>query len=144
MAFTEPHRLGPFFVDAEGRLSPAEQGTTPGFSVQWHGRVIHARLVWGDTPQGSLSIKCDLGRIPSTANDPAARAESLAFVRGLITRLPDEWQPRLMSDHQLHVALLTQVLLPIMVTELVTELAAFMLDLTPYLDMIDDAGLMAA
>ena len=48
MPFKEPFILGPFSVDAEGRLSLSRQDVSPGFSVRWRGRVVHARLDQND------------------------------------------------------------------------------------------------
>src|SRR5580704_15017591 len=69
MPFKGSFLLGPFSVDAEGRLSPARQDISPGFSVRWRGRVVHALLVQADAPDGHLVIHSRLGRIPSTASD---------------------------------------------------------------------------
>ena len=67
--FTAPFTLGPFLVDPEGRLSPGPE-RTPGFTVRWRERVMHARL---EAPAG-LRLQMALGRVPSSAS---ARAESL-------------------------------------------------------------------
>src|ERR1700678_2047483 len=100
MPFKEPFLLGPFSVDAEGRLSPTRQDVSPGFSVRWRRRIVHARLVRNEVPDGHLSIQSSLGRIPSSASNPAARLECLAVLRSLLHALPKTWVVRLLPDHQ--------------------------------------------
>jgi hypothetical protein len=140
MAFKESFTLGPFSVDAEGRLSPARQGVSPGFSVRWRGRVVHARLDQYAGDDGRLHIRSGLGRIPSTASDPVARVGCLAMLRNLLGALPPAWSARLLPDHQPELEVETFVALPITVTNLVTELTMFLIVLSPYLDLMDRAG----
>jgi hypothetical protein len=140
MPFKEPFILGPFSVDAEGRLSPARQDISPGFSVRWRGRVIHARLFQGDPRDGRLYIQCSLGRIPSTASDPATRLACFAMLRNLLIALPETWSARLLPDHQPQLEVETSVNLPITINNLVTELTLFLLILAPYLDLMDQVG----
>ena len=141
--------LGPFSVDPEGRLSPARPDLSPVFSVRWRGRTVHACLSQGTAPntsldaplgEGHLRIRSILGRIPSTASGPAVREACLTLFRGLLTAVPETWTMRLLPDHRPQVEAALMVALPITVTGLVTELTAFLLDLAPYLDVMDDAG----
>src|ERR1051326_4257950 len=140
MPFKEPFVLGPFVVDAEGRLSPARPDVSPGFSIRWQGRVVHARLIQHDPVDGSLYIRSSLGRIPSTASDPATRLACFAILRNLMGSLPATWTARLLPDHQPQLEVETTVNLPITVTNLVTELELFSLILSPYLDRLDQSG----
>jgi hypothetical protein len=140
MPFRESFSLGPFSVDSEGRLSPADADVTPGFSVRWRSRVVHACLVRTDAQYGHMSIRSHLGRIPSTASDPAKRAACLAMVRTLSSSLPEAWAVRLFPDHQPRLEVQTTVALPITITNLVTELSLFLLRLSHYLDLMDSAG----
>ncbi|MSP00827.1 MAG: hypothetical protein EXR07_07235 [Acetobacteraceae bacterium] len=140
MPFKEPFELGPFSVDAEGGLSLIRRDVPGGFSVRWRGRAIHARLERSGDSGGHLHIQANLGRIPSTVSDPEARAECLTLLRGLRSALPEAWQVRLLPDHREQLQVYTVVVLPITVTNLVTELAAFVLDLEPWLDLIDQSG----
>jgi hypothetical protein len=141
MPFKDSFTIGPFSVDAEGRLSPARQDVSPGFSIRWHGRTVHARLDQRDGLDGRLHIRSSLGRIPSTASDPVTRIACLAMLRSLVTELPDAWLARLLPDHQPQLEVDTVVTLPITVTNLVAELTLFLLALSPYLDLMDRAGL---
>jgi hypothetical protein len=140
MPFKEPFILGPFSVDAEGRLSPARPGVSPGFSVRWRGRVVHARLEQNAAQGGRLHIRSSLGRIPSTASDPVTRAACFTMLRSLLSALPHAWCARLLPDHQPELEVETVVALPITVTNLVAELTLFLIILCPYLDLMDRAG----
>jgi hypothetical protein len=140
MPFKEPFILGPFSVDSEGRLAPARQDVSPGFSIRWRGRFVHARLLQGDLREGRLYIQSSLGRIPSTASDPATRLACFEMLRNLLSALPEHWSARLLPDHQPQLEVETDVGLPITVTNLVTELTLFLLVLSPYLDLMDQAG----
>jgi hypothetical protein len=133
-------KLGPFAVDQAGGLSLEHPDVSPGFSIRWRGRVVHARLVQSDARDGRLVIESSLGRIPSTASNPATRAACFIVLRTLLTGLPLEWRVRLLPDHQPQLELDTNVALPISVTNLVTELTIFLLRLSPYLDAMDQAG----
>lgn len=140
MPFKEPFILGPFSVDAEGRLSLGRQGVSPGFSVRWRGRAVHARLGQTDDRDGRLHIQSSLGRIPSSATDPATRVACFTMLRGLLSALPRDWDARLLPDHQPQLEVELTVTLPITVTNLVVELTIFLLALSPYLDLMDQAG----
>jgi hypothetical protein len=140
MPFTEAFILGPFSVDGEGRLSPAREGVAPGFSVRWRGRVVHARLGHSGGRDGRLHIRSSLGRIPSSASDPATRAACFTMLRSLLAALPRDWVARLLPDHQPQLEVESVVTFPITVTNLVAELTIFLLALSPYLDLMDQAG----
>src|SRR5262249_22675046 len=140
MPLRAPFNLGPFVVDAEGRLSPARSDVPAGFSIRWRGRVVHAHLLQSDPLDGRLHIWASLGRIRSTALDPSTRQACFAVLRNLLGCMPDSWTAHLLPDHQPKLEVETTVSLPITVTNLVTELALFSLMLTPYLDILDDAG----
>jgi hypothetical protein len=140
MPFKEPFILGPFSVDSEGRLAPARQDVAPGFSIRWRGRFVHARLLQSDQRDGRLYIQSSLGRMPSTASDPAVRVACFEMLRNLLSSLPEHWSASLLPDHQPQLEVETSVDLPITVINLVTELTLFLLVLSPYLDLMDQAG----
>jgi hypothetical protein len=140
MPFKEPFTLGPFSVDSEGRLSPARPGVSPGFSVRWRGRIVHARLEQCIGHDGRLHIRSSLGRIPSTASDPVTRVGCFTMLRSLLSALPPDWSARLLPDHQPELEVETIVALPITVTNMVVQLTLFLIVLSPYLDLMDRAG----
>jgi hypothetical protein len=139
--FTAPFSLGPFMVDAEGRLSPGPE-RTPGFTVRWRERVLRARL---EAPAG-LRMQMALGRVPSSASARAGtlRPQSFALLRGLTRVLPGEWRVRLCADHSVLLETEAAVPLPITPTALVTEITCFLLAMAPYLDLLDEAGIASA
>jgi hypothetical protein len=63
------------------------------------------------------------------------------MLRNVLGALPDTWTARLLPDHQSQLEVETVVALPITVTNLVTELTLFLLALSPYLELMDQAGL---
>ncbi len=63
------------------------------------------------------------------------------MLRSLLGALPHNWAARLLPDHQPQLEVETIVGLPITVTSLVVELTLFLLGLSPYLDLMDEAGL---
>jgi len=144
MALKQSVIIGPFSVDAEGRLSPTRPDVSPGFSVRWRGRVVHARLMRGNTGGGTLHICASLGRVPSTASGPDARIACYTIVRNALRALPKAWSARLLPDHRSQLEVETTVSLPITVTNLVTELTMYLLTLSPYMDLVDRAGLELA
>ncbi len=141
MPFMESFELGPFSVDAAGRFIRHVRMCRPPSVSAGVDRVVRAHLVQRDTLDGRLFIQCSLGRIPSTASDPATRVACFKMLRKVLGALPDTWTPRLLPDHQPQLEVETSVTLPITVTNLVTELTLFLLALSPYLELMDQAGL---
>ncbi len=140
MPFKEPFTLGPFSVDVTGRLSLAHADAVPRFSVRWRGKVVHACLAARASGTGALTIHTSLGRIPSTATDPATRATCLAMLPNVAQSLPEAWTFQLGPDHQRKLSAEATIDLPVTAASLVTEMTAFLLDLSPYLDLMEQAG----
>jgi len=151
MPFDAPFRLGPFIVDEAGRLSPGAPDSFPSFSVCWRDRVLHLRLVQAPSPgsaRGSLGVEVVLGRVPSTAgggaaSGPARREDAFAVLRGLPPVLPAGWEVALLADHRVRLALQTGLDVPTRASALVTEVTLLLLELAPYLDVLDEAGITA-
>jgi hypothetical protein len=137
MSSQTPMILGPFTVDAEGRLSPARDDRPPGFSVRWRGRVVQARLA-----DGGLSMEAVLGRVASSAHDVAARADGLEALRAMTRTLPAGWRLTLPADHRPRLETAAVLPMPVTVTRLVTELTVFLLELSPWLDWMDEVGVV--
>jgi hypothetical protein len=55
--------------------------------------------------------------------------------------LPGSWRLSLLPDHRVQLEAGSQVTLPITATDLLVELTRFALDLAPYLDLLDEAGI---
>jgi hypothetical protein len=140
MPLNAPFHLGPFLVDVHGRLTPRCLEATPGFMVRWRGRSVHARLEQqGDDDR--LALRAVVGRIPSTAHgagNSKLRPRSFDVLRDLRRELPDGWRLRLLPDHSAVMETAAAITLPVTAVELVTALTQFLLNLTPYLDLLDE------
>lgn len=142
MPFDAPFMLGPFAVDARGRLSPRGPAALPGFLFRWRGRVIRAKFVQDESGDGRLALTAMLGRVPSTAGtgDPQIRPTGFHLLRLLPRVLPGRWRMVLLPDHRVRLEAEADVL-PITATELLVELTQFLLELASYLDVLDEAGI---
>ena len=143
MRFDAPFKLGPFSVDSTGRLSPGDPTAAPAFLFRWRGRVVHARLDQADAETGRLTAQVTLARVRSTASavEETLRPRSFALVHWLGRRLPPTWRVALLADHRVWLETDMSIILPITAVGLITEIACFALDLTPYLDLMDEIGL---
>jgi hypothetical protein len=143
MPFDAPFMLGPFAVDAMGRLAPRGPNALPGFFFRWRGRMIRARFEQSSPAHGQLVLQATLGRVPSTANprDPGLRTQSFQLLHLLPRVLPGPWRVVLLPDHRVQLEANSQVVLPITATDLLVELTRFLLELAPYLDVLDEAGI---
>ncbi len=146
MPFDAPFMLGPFAVDAMGRLSPRGPAALPGFFFRWRGRLIRAKFEQTDPPRGKLALQATLGRVPSTANprDAGLRTQSFRLLHLLPHALPGPWRVLLLPDHRVQLEADSPVTLPITATDLLVELTRFLLELAPYLDVLDEAGIAGA
>jgi hypothetical protein len=143
MSFDASFKLGPFVVDAAGRLSPCEAGKAPAFLFRWRTRVVRARLTQIGVDDGGLTLQSTLGRVPSTASvqDGALRTRSFTLLRRLPRSVPPDWQVCLLADHRLWLETEVRIALPITAAALITEITRFLLALAPYLDLLDEVGL---
>ena len=147
MSFDAPFKLGPFTVDATGRLAPVEADIPPVFLYRWHDRLMRARLTERASPADGLALLTEvgLGRVPSTAGtfDDTARARSFALVRWLAYVVPAGWRLRLAPDHRIWLEAETPIGMPITAAALLTRITCFALELGPYLDLLDETGVTA-
>jgi hypothetical protein len=137
--------LGPFRVDAAGTLEPIESGPAPGFTCSWRNRKVHAKLLPGEPSDWRLQLQAPLGRVPSSArtSDAARRLPGFALLRELPATLPKGWRIGLGPDHRVLLEAECRAALPITATALIAEVTSFLLELAPYLDVLDEAGLTA-
>jgi hypothetical protein len=117
MTFDPPFTLGPFEVDAEGRLSPIEHQASPAFLFRWRDRVVRSRLALTNTTTGGLTMQTVVGRVPSTAVTPdeTLRPRSFALLHWLSHGVPKDWQMSLSPDHRVSLMTEMPVELPITV-----------------------------
>lgn len=142
MPFNPPFRLGPFVVDAQGRLAPGRPQETPAFLFRWRQRLVRARLVETPAGEGRIMLQATLGRVPSTASMPegALRPHSFTLLHWLPRYLPPEWRLMLHADHRIILDAQPPIAFPTTAASLLRELTCFLLALSPYLDLLDEAG----
>ncbi len=137
--------LGPFKIDDKGLLSPATPESFPRFAVRWRGRVLHISMRQcsaEDSAHGVLELSVRIGRVPSSVGISAPRRQSALAMAHLLPRLmPAQWQGRLMPDHTILLETALAIALPVSATDLVGDLATFLLQLDPYLAELDAEGL---
>jgi hypothetical protein len=142
MPIDAPLKLGPFIVDADGRLTPSTPDKFPSFRVCWRGHTFQARLATAEPQGGTLALQAVLGRVPSTgrAEQPATLPRQAAFaaVRALPGTMLPGWKVGLLPDHRILAEAHKHLLLPISAENLVTELTLFLLRLAPYLDLLEE------
>ena len=143
MPFDAPFRLGPFLVDAEGRLSPVDPATGPSFRFRWHGRMVHVRFKPGE---GRLALNLELARVRSTACsvDETHRPRCFTVLHWLERIVPPTWRVALRADHRIWLETENEIGLPITASGLLTKLTHFALELAPYLELMDEVGLTAS
>ena len=145
MPFDAPFMLGPFAVDAMGRLAPRGPSALPGFLFRWRGRVVRAKFEQSDPERSRLVLQATLGRVPSSASprDSGLRPQSFELLHLLPRAMPKSWRVMLLPDHRVQLEADSQVTLPITATDLLVELTRFLLELASYLDLLDEAGIGA-
>ena len=132
-------RIGPFRVDATGRIDPAEPDCATSFRFRWRGHAMQAGL-----GQGGLELDARLGQVPSTAGHEDARPGAFAALRFLARAMPADWRLRLAPDHSVRLSRSLAVPMPTSAVDLLADLTCFLLALAPYLDLLDEAGLGGA
>ena len=102
MTFDAPFKLGPFSIDAEGRLSPCEPAAAPVFLFRCHDRVVRARLDQAGPEAGQLILQMTLARVRSSAStsDATLRPRSFALLHWLARMVPQAWRVALLADHR--------------------------------------------
>lgn len=140
MPFDTPFALGPFLVDSEGRLSRASDDAEPSFSFRWRGRLLRAAMA----PNGTMTLRAVLGRVPSTASEQAVvRRQSFELLRAFSAATPEGWRVGLLPDHRAMLEASMPMPEPLTATRLLTGITDFVLRLEPYLDLVDESGMPA-
>jgi hypothetical protein len=140
-----PLTLGPFRVGADGTLEPIASDPVPKFTCRWRRRTVHAKLLAGEAFDWRLHLRAPLARVPSSAGGDAAarRSPSFALLRDLPASLPEGWRIGLAADHRVMLEAERRASLPMTATALISEITCFLLELAPYLDVLDETGLTA-
>lgn len=144
--------FGPFALARNGRFAPADPGAPPAFTIVWRKRLVTVeigdRLASPGEP-GTLVLEVALGQVPSTGVREMAdarlmlRAKLLSAMRVIPAFLPDGWSLRLMPDHTVLLRASRAIEFPVSISELLSEVALFVLALDPYLDVVEEEGLAA-
>lgn len=131
--FPIPH--GPFLVEEDGAL---RFGRAPQLRFAWRGRDCRVRL-----DGGRMRLSVGAGHVPFTAERPAVRGRALAAIAALPAELPPGWRLRLTPGHALDLEQERPLPAPVTATSLTAALVGFALDLDPYLDRLESAGVAA-
>jgi hypothetical protein len=131
----EHFRLGPFKVDAAGRLFPGSEGMRPGFGFRWRGRPVEVRL-----DERSIDLRTSVGLLPSTADSPVCqlRAEALAVVRWISRQLMGGWRVRVRPDYSVHLETEISLAEPATAAVLIAEITQLILAVDPLLLLFDE------
>ena len=127
--------LGPFMVEPTGNLTFREPGSRPAFSFIWRKRRFSAVV-----DHGNVALTGHIGIVPSTAQGSERRRGALAVLPCLPRCLPGGWVLRLTRDHRLELKLQQVVERPLSAVTLIEPLVAFLLQLAPVLDLLEEAG----
>lgn len=130
--------LGRFVLDDVGRLGP-RAAVPPTLRFAWRGRPCEAVVT-----AGALHLGAKAGRIPATAARPGDRRGALAALAALRSRTdPDGLRAHLQPDHTIRIARTARLAHPTTAVALIAELARFAVALSPYLDALEAAGVVA-
>ncbi len=125
--------LGPFLVEETGKLTFRSPDQSAALSFLWHGRRFSARIV-----PGSIKMSSVIGHIPSTMRGAHRRQPALTCLRALPPLLPPGWSLRLTPDHRVHIDVAEPMGWPAHATDLMLPLLRFLLQLGPFLDLLDE------
>ncbi len=128
--------LGPFAVNRDGTLQPRGPGLRPAMRFAWRGRRCEASLT-----REEVHLAAFAARVPSTAEARAGRPGAFEAIASLPGSLPPGWKARLLPDHRVVLEASAPLSEPPTATELVAAMVRFALDLDPYLDRLDSAGM---
>ncbi len=143
MPLDSPFVLGPFTVDARGRLRPTEAEPLPTFALCWRGCTVEAALRQsGDGPDVAvMALRAGAGRVPSTAaGGSTGRAAVFAALVAMPGLLPPGWRLLLLPDHRLELVAEAGLAMPATAAELLCAVTGFLLAAAPYLDLFGEAG----
>lgn len=145
MKFDQPFRLGPFIVDRDGGLMPPHDRDAR-FTLRWRGCLMQAALrPLGDNPahpdRVELQLQAVLGRVPSSAEATAPQRDAvLAVLRDMAGHEDGALRLGLSADHRLVMHEQRELAVPVTGRALIAEVANFVLEVAPYLDLAAESG----
>jgi hypothetical protein len=131
--------VGMFDVDEVGRLRATLPAAKLAIEFCWHGRPVAASLYAdGDRTSGSMVLRAEAGRLPSSAIAASSRPDAFALLGLLPALLPDNWKLMVGADHTLRLEAEMTVSLPALVGDLLVPAVQFCLTVSPYLDLLEE------
>lgn len=131
--------LGPFLVAPDGALALRDPAARPALRFRWRARPVEALLA-----PDRLVLRALLGRVPSTASGAPRRMPVFTALQCLPSALPQSWRLLLLPDHRVLVEGEVSLPRPATAAALLAGLAGFALALAPYLDLLEEAGVVPA
>jgi hypothetical protein len=134
--FLSPIPIGPFLIEEGGQLTLRRPEPAPGFSFVWHGTACTVRLT-----EGTMVLRAQAGRIPSTADGKAARDEAFCVLRALPAVMPEILRLRLMPDFRIQIETEIALAWPTNAAALMAPIVSALLRFAPVIDLLGEAGL---
>jgi hypothetical protein len=127
--------IGPFAVAENGAIGPASPELRPVLRFAWRGHACEAAV-----GTRALTLRAWAGRIPSTAEPAACRTTAFGAISEVAQGLPEGWSARLAPDHRVRLEADRGLAGPVSAVALIAEMVRFVLEIEPYLDRLDAAG----
>lgn len=133
----QPFNLGPFRVSPDGVLSARIAGARPAFTFRWRNRRFDATL-----NGRMLTIAAVIAGVPFAA-DGGARGPVLAALAAAREALEPGWRLRLPPGSRITLEADADLDRPATAVRLVAASARFAWQVSPYLDLLEQAGATA-
>lgn len=131
--------VGMFDVDEAGRLRATLPAAKLAIEFCWRDRAVAASLYAdGDGLSGSMVLRAEAGRLPSSAIAASSRPDAFALLDLLPALLPENWKLMVGADHTLRLEAGMTVSLPALVGDLLVPAVQFCLTVSPYLDLLEE------
>jgi len=134
--FVAPMPIGPFLIEETGHLTLRMPEPAPGFAFSWRGTGFTVKLT-----EGTLLLRAQAGRVPSTAEGKSRREDALVLLRAVPAILPAGLRLRLLPDHRIQIETEDSLSWPTTASGMLTPIVAMMMRLAPVLDLFEEAGL---
>ena len=130
--FVAPLPIGPFLIEADGRLRLRAPQTPPAFSFTWRATNFTVKL----DNAGRMILRAIGGRIPSTSDGSGRRDDALAVLRALPSSLPAAVRLSLLPDYRIQVETDFTHGWPTTAAALITPIVGMLLRVAPVLDLL--------
>lgn len=129
------HEGGNLLVLEDGTLTPRRADGLR-MTFLWRGRPCEAVL----SGRG-LALSAKLGRVPSSATNPSARARLIDALRAGSLPLPEGYRLQLDRDHALRLIDISSARAPTDMVTMLSALVRFSLDIEPLIDTTESMEL---